>query len=349
MDETAIRGSNLRETFAGDARANMTQHLRDLVLRDRNHASVLRWSQANEPGGIFGGKPSPIPLPFPVTPPGAGADFDEALYQTVMAVDTTRPISTDFTAFDLPHDNYTTFCHYDSDTPLGVIVGTGKYTDRICPDGPSQGKPQGQGEYLWPADNTKQGFTWFGTSAEKMREQGADDIRPYTLLSAWSSLIPGTRTDQVTLEQGGHPIYGEDNLPDPWANPQIQRVQKAFSPVLVADRDYWEANKLSDADGHWPAITVALPRGIPATRTLVVFNDTFAGTRVDTRWELRRGSPNGPVIAARDLRLDIPLGQSVQQPITFTPPATGGPLYLALTASKPGEGMLFRDDGTRFD
>jgi hypothetical protein len=349
MDETAIRGSNLRETFAGDARENMTQHLRDLVLRDRNHASVLRWSQANEPGGIFGGKPSPIPLPFPVTPPGAGADFDEALYQTVTGVDTTRPISTDFTAFDLPHDDYTTFCHYDSDQPLGVIVGTGKYTDRICENGPSQGKPQGQGEYLWPADNTKQGFTWFGTSAEKMREKGADDIRPYTLLSAWSSLIPGTRTDQVTLEQGGHPIYGEDNLTDPWANSQIQRVQKAFSPVLVADRDYWEANKLSDQDGNWPTATVALTRDTPATRTLVVFNDTFEGTRVDVRWELRRGAPDGARVAAQNLRLDVPLGQSVQQPITFIPPATGGPLYLVLTASKPGDGVLFKDDGTRFD
>lgn len=349
MDETAIRGSNLRETFAGKARENMTQHLRDLVLRDRNHASVLRWSQANEPGGIFGGKASPIPLPFPVTPPGAGQDFDEALYQTVMALDSTRPVSTDFTAFDLPHENYTTFCHYDSDQPLGVIDGTGKYTDRICEEGPSQGKPQGEGEYLWPADNTKQGFTWFATSAEKMREKGADDIRPYTLLSAWSSLIPGTRTDQLTLEQGGLPIYGEDNLPDPWANPQIQRVQKAFSPVLVADRDYWEANKLSDQDGHWPAATVALTRRTPATRTLVVFNDTFEGTRIDVRWELRRGSPDGPVIAAQSLLLHVPLGKSVQQPITFTPPVTGGPLYLLLTASKPGDGVLFKDAGTRFD
>ncbi len=349
LDETAIRGSNLRETFAGDARTNMEQHLHDLVLRDRNHASVLRWSQANEPGGIFGGKPSPIPLPFPVTPPGAGADFDEALYQTVMGVDTTRPISTDFTAFDLPHDNYTTFCHYDSDQPLGVIAGTGKYTDRICEDGPSQGKPQGQGEYLWPSDDTKQGFTWFATSAEKMREKGADDIRPYTLLSAWSSLIPGTRTDQITLEQGGHPIYGEDNLPDPWANSQIQRVQTAFSPVLVADRDYWEANKLSDANGDWPAVSVPLTRGTPASRTLAVFNDTFAGTRLDVRWELRRDAPDGAALAGQTLRLDVPLGQSVQQPITFTPPATGGPLYLVLTATKPGEGVLFHDAGTRFD
>ena len=129
MDETAIRGSNVRETFEGEALDNMTQHLRDLVLRDRNHASVLRWSQSNEPGGLFGGNAAPFPLPFPTTPPGAGRAFDEALYKTVMAVDPTRPVSTDFTAFDLPYDNYTTFCHYDSDVPpLGVLGGTGKST-----------------------------------------------------------------------------------------------------------------------------------------------------------------------------------------------------------------------------
>ena len=331
MDETAIRGSNVRETFEGEALDNMTQHLRDLVLRDRNHASVLRWSQSNEPGGLFGGNVAPFPLPFPTTPPGAGRAFDEALYKTVTAVDPTRPVSTDFTAFDLPYDNYTTFCHYNSDVPpLGVLGGIGVYTDLICQNGPSQGKPQGQGEYIWPADNTKQGFTWFGTSAEKMREKGADDIRPYTLLSAWSSLIPGTQTTQLELEQGGHPIYGEDNLPDPWANRQFQRVQKAFSPVLVTDRDYWEANKMSDSNGAWPAAPVALERGAPTTRTLVVFNDTFQGTRIDVRWRLREGSPSGPVRAGGDLHLDVPLGQSVQQPITFTPPATGGPLSLTL-------------------
>ena len=38
-------------------------------------------------------------------------------YKTVTAVDPTRPVSTDFTAFDLPDDNYTMFCHYNSDVP----------------------------------------------------------------------------------------------------------------------------------------------------------------------------------------------------------------------------------------
>jgi hypothetical protein len=81
----------------------------------------------------------------------------------------------------------------------------------------------------------------------------------------------------------------------------------------------------------------------------VVFNDTFQGTRVDVRWRLREGDPAGPVRAGEDLRLDVPLGQSVQQPISFTAPATGGPLYLTLVASKPGQGVLFTDDDTRFD
>ena len=64
-------------------RENMIKHLADLVKRDRNHASVLRWSQANEPRVVF------------FNNPGAGPEFDEALYQTVMALDQTRPISTD--------------------------------------------------------------------------------------------------------------------------------------------------------------------------------------------------------------------------------------------------------------
>jgi hypothetical protein len=153
----------------------------------------------------------------------------------------------------------------------------------------------------------------------------------------------------MELEQGGHPIYGEDNLPDPWANPQIQRVQKAFSPVLVADRDYWAANELSDQNGDWPSVSVPLTRGTPTTRTLVVFNDTFAGTTVDVHWELHEGSPAGPLAAGEHLKLDVPLGESVHQPITFTPPATDGPLFLVLTASKPGQGVLFTDDGTRFN
>lgn len=73
------------------------------------------------------------------------------------------------------------FCHYHG-------FSFGRYDESIC-DGPI-GKPQGQGEFIWSHDDTIEGMTWFATSTLRMREKGVDDTRPYTLLSAWSSVIP---------------------------------------------------------------------------------------------------------------------------------------------------------------
>src|SRR3712207_8540801 len=60
--------------------------------------------------------------------------------------------------------------------------------------------------------------------------------------------------------------------------------------TLFRSRDYWEAQKLSDPAGRWPAYPVSLRAGEPAKRTLVVFNDTFAGEEITVRWELDRKS-----------------------------------------------------------
>ena len=198
--------------------------------------------------------------------PGAGPEFDEALYQTVMGLDATRPISTDGDSHDLPHDNYTVFCHYDDSR-------SGQYTESICA-GPA-GKPQGQGEFLWYNDHTPQGLTWFATASMRMREQGADDIRPYTLLDAWASVIPGVKRTDLTWRSatptGRTRFYGEDNLPDPWSNPTIRLIQNAFNPVAAIDTAFWNANKLSNEAGEWPitpaAIAPARPRGADACST----------------------------------------------------------------------------------
>ena len=48
IDETAIRGSSRPQNFDA-GRANMVAHARALVLRDRNHPAIIRWSQVNEP------------------------------------------------------------------------------------------------------------------------------------------------------------------------------------------------------------------------------------------------------------------------------------------------------------
>ncbi len=210
LDETAIRGSNVRQNFA-TGKANMLNDARDLVLRDRNHASVLRWSQANEPTSV-----KPVP--------GGGTFFDLALYQTIRALDPTRPISTDsyLSTDDLPVPDYTIWCHYYPQVPTTPpSPAIAAYTDNTCEGAPGTypDKPFGQGEYIWSADSTKQGFAWFATSAEQMRLKGASDVRPYTLLDAWASVVPGVKTTDLTMEQGEHPMYGVNNLPNPWSNP----------------------------------------------------------------------------------------------------------------------------------
>jgi hypothetical protein len=330
QDETAIRGSNNRENFL-TGRDNMLKHLADLVQRDRNHASVLRWSQSNEPF-----------VPFFVNP-GAGVEFDEALYQTVMQHDTTRPVSTDAGpggTMDLPHDNYTVFCHYDG-------FSFGNYSESICSQ--PVGKPRGQGEFIWWLDSTPQGFTWFGTASMRMREQGASDTRPYTLLSAWASVIPGVDRTDMTLEinypDGPHPIYGEDNLHDPWSNPTIRLIQNAFNPVAVIDTHFWNANKMSDAAGAWPTTPTVIAPG-PTTRTLTLFNDTFAGEQLTVNWRLRVGSPTGQTVDQGSLEPTIPLGGRQHLPVTFDAPATDQPLYMDIEVSKPGQGTLFHDAST---
>ena len=327
QDETAIRGSNNRENFV-TGRDNMVKHLSDLVQRDRNHASVLRWSQANEPQ-----------MPFFVNP-GQGAEFDELLYQTVMALDTTRPISTDGDSPDLPHDNYTVFCHYEGDSGQFAIA---QYTENVC-DVP--GKPNGQGEFIWYNDNTAQGMTWFATASLRMREKGAEDTRPYTLLSNWSSVIPGVkRTDFSSLEigypAGPLPLYGEDNLPDPWSNAQIQLLQKAFNPVAAVDTGFWDQNKLSNGAGEWPVAPSVIAAG-ENTRTLTVFNDTFTGTRLEVTWSLRQGAPDGAVVASGSLTPDIAPGDHAPVSISFTAPVTTDLLYLDIRVEKPGQGVLSR-------
>ncbi|WP_129337314.1 glycoside hydrolase family 2 TIM barrel-domain containing protein [Cellulomonas endophytica] len=343
QDETAIRGSNDRQNFEVDGgRPNMVDHLADLVLRDRNHASVLRWSQANEPEmdifdliGVVGANP------------GAGPEFDELLYRTVKALDPTRPISTDGDSADLPqHDDYTVFCHYQGDQGQFAV---GAYTENVC-DVP--GKPNGQGEFLWNVDHTPQGFTWFATAGLRMREKGAEDTRPYTLLNAWTSVIPGVeRTDFTSIEReypnGPLPLYGEDNLADPWSNPQIQLLQKAFNPVAAVDTAFWADNRLSDALGRWPLAPTTIPAGA-TTRTLTVFNDTLAGDQLEVTWELHAGTADGRVLQQGAATPRIAPGTRTALPITFDAPAGQGLLHLEVTVAKPGQGVLFTDSSTVF-
>ncbi|MBQ0988768.1 RICIN domain-containing protein [Micromonospora sp. PSH03] len=96
----------------------------------------------------------------------------------------------------MTYANFVVIPHY--------VDGFGRYGEGLIT---VNGRPDGEGEYIWPACNNKQGFEWFASATLAKRGKGATDLRPYTLLSAWASVVPGVRSTDFTPEEGGHPIY----------------------------------------------------------------------------------------------------------------------------------------------
>lgn len=317
IDETAIRGAGNAQDFNA-GRANMVAHARALTLRDRNHPSIIRWSQVNEPN----------------LADSDSEQFQKDLYAAVNGADGTRPIITELAPGGAPN-RYPTMTQANFNLVPHYLDGTGRYGEQTWS---VAGRPDGEGEYIWPACSTRQGFTWFATATAAKRGKDTSDLRPYTLLSAWASVIPGVRTTDFTPEEGGRPVYGADNLPDPWSNTQIQRVQAGFNPIAAIDLPYWSASGVSDASGGFP-LASAVPGFAGNTRvdrTITVFNDDLTGTAVDFAWSARLDSPTGAVIASGSTTLTIPLGSRVNQPVSFTTPASGSRVYLVLSTSKSG-------------
>jgi len=320
MGETAIRGSSNDQDFAA-GHDYMVGHAQAMVLRDRNHPSIVRWSQCNEPNG-------------------ASTDsnqFEADLFNAITKLDSTRPISVDswFSGgnYGLPSPAFVISKHYSS--------GLGAYSEQV---NVSNDNPYGQGEFIWSKDNTRQGMTWFGTSTMAMRRQDASDVRPYTLLSGWASVIPGVMASKMTIEQGGPPVFGEDNLSDPWSSAILRRIQNGFSPVLVADQSYWASATMSNANGDWPASVPAIAKSATRTTNLLIFNDTFAGTTINVTWEVHADSPTGTIGAMGTLAVDVPLASMATKSITMTAPTSGTKCYLVLRAQKNGTTLFEETD-----
>jgi hypothetical protein len=324
IGETAIRGSDNAADFAA-GHDNMVNHARAMVLRDRYHASIIRWSQSNEANNVS----------------TDSVQFEKDLYTAINSLDPTRPISADCAGDGRQYDaitnaNFSAFAHYQG--------GFGVYTEQVAS---RTDRPFGQGEFIWSADSTRQGLAWFGTATMAMRRQNASEIRPYTLLSGWVSIIPGVTRTSVTLEQGGNPVFGTDNLADPWSNQTILLVQRGFHPLLVADLAYWEANKNSNGNGDWPVSMPSLTKGATSNRTLLVFNDTFSGTALNVSWELHADSPTGTIASMGSFDVDLALGSMAQQAITVTAPGSGTRAYLVVRSKKNGA-IVFEDSAQVF-
>ena len=239
IGETAIRGEGSGGQDYVLGHDNMVAHLTAMILRDRNHPSIIRWSQCNE---AENGPNS--------------SSFQQDLFNAATAADGTRPVSADMypggTRSVYPTSpNFAAYQHYPN--------GTGAYTSSVDTNTTT---PFGDGEFIWPSDNSKQGLTWFGTSTITLRQKDASDVRPYTLLSGWAGFIPGVKRTMMTIESlNTNPVFGEDNLPDPWSNPIITRISRAFNPVAVADVAYWDANHASNTNGDWPVSKESVTKG----------------------------------------------------------------------------------------
>jgi hypothetical protein len=201
----------------------------------------------------------------------------------------------------------------------------------------------------WPASSTPQGFTYFASSTVGKRGKGAADLRPYALLSGWAGFVPGVNTTDFTTVEGRPPLYGANNLAEPWTNPQIELIQAAFNPLLAADLPYWNASGPSDSSGDFPILAdePSLPYGQPVTRTITVFNDTLSGTSVQFSWSAHTGSATGPLIGSGSTTLTVPLAGRAQTPISFTAPSSGSSVYLTLQTAKNGV-TIFSDSHETF-
>ena len=283
IDETAIRGSSGGQDFSAGL-TNMVNHARALVLRDRNHPAVIRWSQANEPNGQ----------------PGQDSDqFEQDLYAAMNGSDGTRPVSVDEGVGASPNQ-------YPDDAgqlqPRPALLDGSATTASSCGPG--------------PASPLARASTSGRRAAPSKASNGSPPRPPPSAARTPATFAP---TPCCPAGPGSCPACGpptrhrgrpppplrRGRLADPSSDPQIQRIQAAFNPIAAIDLPYWSASGASDTNGDFP-----LPQAVPAyssgstvTRNIPVFDDDFSHTSVAFAWTAYLDQVGGTVIASGASRL----------------------------------------------
>lgn len=310
--------------------------LKDIIQYHKNHPSIVRWSTKNE---------TQCP--------------DEAyhieLYDAVKSIDDTRPIYEDiiianWNDFDVnlifktlkTRPDFTWIEHYlskrENERPYFTTI---QHNDTLIP---LPDRPYGIGEADWMRGSTPAGLVWWAATIALLREQGAHDVRPYTLLSCWASCIPGVKNTDLFTEENRHPVYGENNLPDPFSHPSIRILQEACHPLLVMDREFWDINRKSDAFGHFPIASPTLKANEPANRELTIFNDELHGNEITLRWEIREGSPHNRVREKGEAAIFIAPGTFDRVSIKFGTPQFNTFIFLRMEIVKHGEVRFVSDN-----
>jgi hypothetical protein len=311
VEESPLRGSEGGEDYA-NGKTNMLNMDRELVLRDRNHPSVIIWSAANE-----------------------WSDPIRDASAVIRTVDPTRVIIADGIG-DMGPD-VINMEHYVNGISQQPVKGGARRVDR----------PYGETEAIWANDNTLQGFAWMATSVRARRLLGDADLRNYVLNNAWPNYVPGERAATEILEKkvknwGGGSYEMMPDIADPWQNANIQLMQQCYHPLAACDVAFDQSNAMSNARGEWPVVKPSLPPKASVTRQIAVFNDEFAGSEMTLAWEIRRGDEKGEVLQRGEKALQIPPGEFRAADIQFVTPSEED-LALILKVRKDGR-ERFRED-----
>lgn len=307
--------------------------LTDQVLRDRNHPCIIRWCVHNEPLCM-------------------NPEYLKELYDAVKVADDTRPVCIGHTRWEWEkydpekayalikgNDDFTWMDQHLSYNEKGEARYTAVYhTNAVIP---MEKRPYGVSGGLWPHCSTQAGFVQYATMAALLRAEGAREARPFVIFSSWAGIIPGIKHDDLLIEELRYPIYGEDNLPDPWSHPGIQLIQKAFHPLLAMDKDFWRINEYGNGAGMFPVVLPKINAGEKITRNITVFNDELHGSHLRLKWELRAESSYNLESESGKIDLNIEPGEKTVVPVTFTAPEINCSVFLTLHVEK--------DDQERFE
>ncbi len=293
VDETAMYGSS--GANGNVPKENAMTWTREWVLRDRNHPSVVEWSNCNEGG--------------------CDSDRDRLIDQ----LDGTRPVIRGAGQTEDAKN-----LHYP-DLPSDI------YGDKHTGDIPS-----GLGEAWWiygREDTVNQDhFGLFarlayghGHYARSFRYRDYYETRPYRFDWAWGTI-------HRFPERSGARKF----------------VRKSMSPVAVFDKEYdnitWD-NVLNHENFYYE-----VPQLLPGTstqRNLIILNDERKeGTTIRIVWQ---AIMDGEIIAGDEISVDVTVGFSTGEAITFDIPPTReyAEIVLSLKAYK-GDKLMYSDDSYRF-
>jgi hypothetical protein len=166
-------------------------------------------------------------------------------------------------------------------------------------------------------------------------------------INYWPNFLEGMSTSKHVWKQQYHEDR-QDGI-DGWNSPVMGWVQRAFSPCLVLDADFYFNNGIHSE--KWPA---KLPNYLPGQaleRTVQVFNDGLDGDELVLRWSLHWDSPRGPLLDGKETNLKIKPGFHVAETIHAQIPSTHSrearQLYLVLESVKGGR-LVFHDESVCF-